>query len=309
MSQIEEPAGPYRHIIVTTDYSSSAEPALHVAAELARRMSARVTVLNVVDLGGLGDSSELRESLVRLEYQFRADAAPRLEALCKTVFGEVPFEIAVVEGMAASLAIARYVGEQGADLVVIATHGRTGFKRFVLGSVAERVVQGAPSDVLVVRSDPESEGAPALRIQRILVPTDFSICAARAIERAVELAKLNQAEIALLHAYELPTAVGLLDVPLAIPQEFFDQMRDAGQRHLDTAVQRVAGEGVKVQAYLTCDSPTRAILDAAEKDHSDLIVMGTRGRTGMKHVLLGSVAERTIRLAPCPVLTVKPRNS
>ena len=144
-----------------------------------------------------------------------------------------------------------------------------------------------------------------MQFHKILVPTDFSKSADHALARAIEFAKLAQGEIHLLHAYELPTTIGALDVPLALPQDFFDQVRDASQRYLDERAKRASAQGVKVQTHLTCDAPTRAILDAAEKIGPDLIVMGTRGRTGMKHVLLGSVAERTVRLAACPVMTVK----
>jgi nucleotide-binding universal stress UspA family protein len=144
-----------------------------------------------------------------------------------------------------------------------------------------------------------------MQFHKILVPTDFSKAAEHALERAVELAKLAQGEIHLMHAYELPTKVGAVDVPLAIPQEFFDQMRDTAQRYVDEGVKRASAQGVKVYGYLTCATPARAILDAADEIGADLIVMGTHGHTGIKHLLLGSVAERIVRLAHCPVMTVK----
>ncbi len=144
-----------------------------------------------------------------------------------------------------------------------------------------------------------------MEMKRILVPTDFSKPADQALERAVQLAGLTQAEVHLVHAYELPAPVGPLDVPVALPQQFFDQIRDAAQKQLDERVKRVTDAGLKAQAHLTLETPARAILEAAAKVAADLIVMGTQGRTGMKHVLLGSVAERTVRLASCPVMTVK----
>jgi nucleotide-binding universal stress UspA family protein len=145
-----------------------------------------------------------------------------------------------------------------------------------------------------------------MQIHRILVPTDFSDCADDALERAMQLAKLVNADIQILHAYELPTSLLMADVPLSVPQEVHDQLRDAAKKGVDRRIAKVAAEGVKVEGAVICDSPTRAILEAAAKTQADLIVMGTHGRTGMKHVLVGSVAERTVRLAPCPVLTVKP---
>lgn len=147
----------WRHILAPTDLSPAAATGLEAAADLARRNAARVTVLNVLDLSGLGDSEVLRESLVRLERDLRAEATPRLEALCTQLFEDVPVEIQVVEGMRASVSIAQYARDHAVDLIVLASHGRTGFKRAVLGSVAERVVRSAPCDVLVVRSRKEGE--------------------------------------------------------------------------------------------------------------------------------------------------------
>jgi universal stress protein A len=147
----------WSHILAPTDLSPAAESGLEAAADLARRNAAKVTVLNVIDFSGLGDSEVLHESLRRLERDFRAEAAPRLEALCKQVLKDVPFEIQIVEGMGASVSIAQYARDHAIDLIVLASHGRTGFRRAVLGSVAERVVRSAPCDVLVVRSKNEIE--------------------------------------------------------------------------------------------------------------------------------------------------------
>lgn len=306
----ETPTVPWRHLLVTTDLSQEAEPALAAAAALARRSSARVTVLNVLDWSSLGDAWVLRESLVRLERQWRVEIGPRLTELCKRIFKDVPLELAMVEGTGVAATICRYAAEHALDLIVIATHGRTGTGRFLIGSVTERVVQTAPCDVIVVRSHTAAaESAASLEIRTILVPTDFSPCAERALERAVQLAKLTQAKVQLLHAYQIPTAIGVADVPIALPQSFYDGIRETGDRALRERVARVASEGVTVEGLLACDTPAHAILDAAGKTHADLIVMGTHGWTGMKHVLLGSVAERTVRLAPCAVLTVRATGS
>jgi nucleotide-binding universal stress UspA family protein len=148
----------WKHVLAPTDLSPAAESGLEAAADLARRNAARVTVLNVIDLSGLGDSGRLlHESLQRIERELRQDATPRLEALCKQVFEEVPVEIRILEGMAASVAIAQYARDHAVDLIVLGSHGRTGLKRAFLGSVAERVVRSAPCDVLVVRSRTDAE--------------------------------------------------------------------------------------------------------------------------------------------------------
>ncbi len=143
-----------------------------------------------------------------------------------------------------------------------------------------------------------------MKVKRILVPTDFSRGADQALERAVRLAGLMHAEIDLVHAYEFPS-VGALDAPLDLAQTFVDQIRHAAQKQLDQRLEQVSAAGLKGHTHLAVDTPARAILDCAAKLGADLIVMGTQGRTGLQHVLLGSVAERTVRLASCPVMTVK----
>ena len=92
---------------------------------------------------------------------------------------------------------------------------------------------------------------------------------------------------------------------MAIPQDLWTQIRDAAGRKLDKASQTVSAEGLTVETHLTEGANAQAIVEVAVKIGADLIVMGTRGLSGLKHVMLGSVAERTVRLAPCPVMTVK----
>ncbi len=116
-----------------------------------------MTVLNVLDFSGLGDSEALRGSLLDLERSYRGEAIPRLEALCEQVFKDLPVEVKVVEGLGGASTICTYAREHAVELIVIATHGRTGFRRLALGSVSERVVQHAPCDVMVVRSPHESK--------------------------------------------------------------------------------------------------------------------------------------------------------
>jgi len=143
-----------------------------------------------------------------------------------------------------------------------------------------------------------------MQLRKILVPTDFSVHSAKAIEAAVSLAKAYGGKVHLLHAYHLPMLVGMPD-EVVIPPDFWTTVRDTAARKLEKAAQKVKAEGVEVESHLVEFVPSDAIVQAAKDLGVDLIVMGTRGLTGLKHVLLGSVAERTLRLAPCPVLTVK----
>jgi universal stress protein A len=142
-----------------------------------------------------------------------------------------------------------------------------------------------------------------VKIQTILVPVDFSGHSEKAIETAVEFAKAFSAEVHLLHAYSLPVGVvGPYDYQ--IPANVLGEMRESAARRVDEEVKKVQNQGVEASGMITEGVPTQAIVDAAEQIGANLIVMGTRGLTGLKHVVLGSVAERTIRHAPCPVLTI-----
>ena len=143
-----------------------------------------------------------------------------------------------------------------------------------------------------------------MRFSKILVPTDFSTHSAKAVEAATDIAKVFGAKIHLLHAYHLPMLVGMPD-EVVIPTDFWTEVRNTASRKLDAIAQKVKAEGVEVESHLVEFVPSNAIVDTAKQLGVDLIVMGTRGLTGLKHVLLGSVAERTIRLAPCPVLSLK----
>jgi nucleotide-binding universal stress UspA family protein len=142
-----------------------------------------------------------------------------------------------------------------------------------------------------------------VKIKKILVPVDFSAHAKKAQSVALEFAKAFGAEVQLLHAYSLPvTVIGPYDYQ--IPASMLAELRESAARRLDQEVKALAGSGVPVTGLITEGIPTQAIVEAAERLGADLIVMGTRGLTGLKHVVLGSVAERTIRHARCPVLTV-----
>ena len=142
------------------------------------------------------------------------------------------------------------------------------------------------------------------RIEKILVPVDFSEHSAKALEMAVDLAKSFGASIQLLHCYQIQPA-GVSPYGIVLPESFDRDLREAAGRQLGEWRDKVAAQGVEVEASLSSMFPSLAISETASEAGTDLIVMGTSGLSGIKHVLLGSVAERTLRVAPCPVLTVK----
>jgi nucleotide-binding universal stress UspA family protein len=138
----------------------------------------------------------------------------------------------------------------------------------------------------------------------ILVPVDFSNDSAQALHHAIELARRFDAKLHLLHSYPVHIG-GIAPYGMVAPEGFEQDCRDASAKHLARWADKVRAEDVPVEVTLTPVFACEAIAKVAREFGADLIVMGTRGLTGLKHVLLGSVAERTIRAAPCPVLTVR----
>ncbi len=139
---------------------------------------------------------------------------------------------------------------------------------------------------------------------KILVPIDFSAHSEQALDDAIGLAQRYDAELHLLHCY--PISPGAISpYGMVVPETFEHDVRVAALRRLAEWSDKARGAGCRVQEHLSARFPAEEIAALAERIGADLIVMGTRGLTGIKHVLLGSVAERTIRVAACPVLTVK----
>jgi nucleotide-binding universal stress UspA family protein len=144
---------------------------------------------------------------------------------------------------------------------------------------------------------------------RILVPVDFSPTSESAIDHAQEVAARFDAPIELLHVVEDPIASGAWEPDasyLTIP-ELLDRFVEDGERRLGDIKKRLTDAGITVETRVVTGAPARGIVHAAQEDGCDLIVMGTHGRTGLSHMLMGSVAERVIRTAVCPVLTVRHR--
>ncbi len=145
-----------------------------------------------------------------------------------------------------------------------------------------------------------------MNVNTILVPSDFSADAEKALSTATELAKLFGARIVVLHAYHV-------DIPMvspmaggyALPQGFYEDLRSQATAQVEKLSKEAATEGIEATGIVLQEPAAFAIAAQAESLPADLIVMGTRGLTGLKHVVLGSVAERVVRTAPCPVLTVK----
>ena len=137
-------------------------------------------------------------------------------------------------------------------------------------------------------------------VPHVLVPLDFSASADRVLAYAMEFAKKLQARLTLLHVIDLPKLVDMSLTP------YRAHLQAASRQALETCLKRVHGAGVAGDMVLVNGVPFQEIIETAKTTGADLIVMGTHGRTGLHHVLLGSVAEKVVRLASCPVLVTRP---
>ncbi len=143
-----------------------------------------------------------------------------------------------------------------------------------------------------------------MKFEKILVPVDFSDHSEQAFRLAIDLAKSFGGEVMLLHVF--PESMALVPpYGPALPADFGMQIERSATEHFEKWREEHCPEDLEVKSFVRRGDPSRAIADLVEETGADLIVMGTKGTTGLAHVLMGSVAERTVRTAPCPVLTTK----
>jgi nucleotide-binding universal stress UspA family protein len=209
----------------------------------------------------------------------------------------VTTEVRVGVPSEAILASAR---EAGTDLVVMGTHGRTGVERFLIGSVAERVVRHADVPVVTVRV---SESAPSWPpVERIVVPTDGSEASFAAVPHALALAERFDALVEVVAVVDERSKERVYTVQTAL-EEVAGGLEATAQRATERVAAQARNRGLDVETTVVDGIPSRTVCAHAEASGADLVVLASHGRTGLAHYLLGSVAERVVRNSVVPVLT------
>jgi len=297
-------------ILVATDFSEQAGVALEQALRIARRAAAEVLLLHVSELPLPHEDELLRPELATLHKtaeEHLSTLRVQMDELWKETQQQgVNASKLIVDGWVDE-AIARVAAETAVDLVVVGTHGRTRLERLLLGSVAERVVRLAQTNVMVARRAPEAHGGDGFR--RILVPTDFSDPAPQILALAVQLAAAD-AQVELFHVLRLPYAVGVgfpefAGAGLVEMERWRTGARAEAQERGRKLAATAARPDVWMKVALAEGAPAPEIHRKLEVAPWDLVVMGTHGRRGVRRGLLGSVAEATVRHAPCSVITVR----
>ena len=291
-------------ILVGTDFSPTAAVAVDWAVELARQQGARIELVHAVtvppSVPEYVSPSAIAQAPV-FDEEVRRAALGRLEKEAATL-RERGIEVDVWLALGSpSAVICDRAGETGALAIVVGTRGLTGLRHLLLGSTAERVVQKAPCPVLSVHP----EDRPRL-LRTVLIPTDFSEDAERAIHTARTLLApfAEDVRLVLLHVFNLPieyTAYG----PIPTSVHYLQDTGLEAERRLEEMTERLAAEGLPVDWVAREGDPSVVIAEEAERRQADLIAMGTHGRSGLRHLLLGSTAERVVQHAGCPVMTVR----
>lgn len=292
-----------RDILVPTDFSPTSLQALDYAVPLARQLGGQITLLHVMDWPVLPQTVE---NLVIGDAMTRT-AKERLDALAREKVPSPLLAKTLVRTGSSYQEITRLAQGLKSHLIILSTHGRTGFKRALLGSTAERVVRHAPCPVLTVRLGREVK-SPDLkasglgpRINRILVPVDFSERSAVAVDVAVGMVRTMKARLALLHVViPLPVRYSRFRAEM---QEYDAEIKLEARQKLN-ALAATVPKDIKTEVLLRQEIPHRGIASVAREWRSDLIVLPTRGSTGAKYIVLGSTAEAVVRHAPCPVLSL-----
>jgi nucleotide-binding universal stress UspA family protein len=293
-----------QRIFVPVDFSPPSRKALAAAVKLAERFHAKLALVHVTPPKGRPG----RHGPFEMVGMTTDPRRPAREKLAEFGGKEVPAGLDVtclVESGTAYKEIAKAASDWDADLILIATHGYTGLAHTFLGSTAERVVRHAPCPVLVVRGrekrgvkirfEPES-------IHTILLTTDFSKNSLAAFPQAVTWARECRAKLILLYVVpeHLPAELSRIGVVI-------DELRAAkeAEKNLPELARAHLPSNLAVETRVLIGAPEHTICETARKLDAGLIVTASHGHTGIKRLLVGSVAERVVQRAPCAVLVVR----
>ena len=300
-----------RTILVPTDFSKPSLKALKYADALAKNFRAALHLINVFDVQVEPPSVT---PLYAIDPEIEHRRGRRLRGLAREYAPRLPGARCHVRVGLAFDEVCRAAERLDADLIVTATQGYTGMQHLLFGSTAERIVRHAPCPVLVVREKEHdfvsgngvgpATRRIAFRLRRILVATDFSEQSRIALRYAIAFAKRFGAKLTLLHVLHTPYYVTNPDTVTVDYGKLLDSIRGNARRDMNEFVRSTAFHGVPFSTHIEEGHPGDLIVEQAAKSGADLIVNGTHGRTGLRHVLLGSIAEYVVRHGKCPVLVV-----
>ncbi|MFZ0390937.1 MAG: universal stress protein, partial [Calditrichia bacterium] len=203
-------------------------------------------------------------------------------------------------GVSASDVILDHLNGNSFDLVIMGTHGRSGLKHFLQGSVAEKVVRFSPVPVLTVHRSLTST-----QIQKILVPIDFSAYSKSATDYAIEFARKTGATLSFMHTIEHDIHPSFYASGIDSIFQIDTELRDRVIENMRNFLSDQLPAEMTAQYHVSEGKAHKEIVEFSKENQVDLIVIATHGLTGLDYILLGSTTEKVVRWANCPVLTVR----
>jgi nucleotide-binding universal stress UspA family protein len=291
----------FQKILCPVDFSPGSQHAMHLAVRMAIESDAELVLAYVWHLPALAYTEDLAFPADTIQQMIEDDERGLAAALAEASrLGARRVTTKFLTGVPWNEIVETLRGDAGFGLVVMGTHGRTGFSRILLGSVTEKVIRHSPCSVLSV---------PALSqistFGHVLCPVDFSESSRHAVALAAELAAPGGSGITLLHVVEVPVTYSG-EPPI---KRFIDDLDRGAARLLEEWARDLKAKvSVPVTTRSRIGSPGAQTLAVLDDDQTfDLVVVGSHGRTGLRRVLLGSVAEKIVRHAPRPVLVARAR--
>jgi len=295
----------YEKILVPLDGSKLAEVALPHAEALTKAFDAQLTLLGAVQIFKASDTFH--------PGQIDADdiAVRYLRQKADLLRGrQISVDTKVSVGDAPSI-IVDYAHQDAVDLIVMATHGRSGVKRWVLGSTADRVVRSTEKPVWLVRAKGDrADIGDSLRFCRVIVPLDGSSAAEQVLSHVCEIASRLQLEIVLLHVITETTQVEVLgaegdyhEVPVS--DEVIGRLKENAGSYLKTVVDRLSAQGFSANSVIRIGSAADQIIDVAEEMDAALVAMTTHGRSGIERWAYGNVADKVLTAGTTSLLLTR----
>ncbi len=298
----------YSRLLVPLDGSKTAETVLPVARHLAARLKIPVELLAVVDLAEI--AAHLQADKARVFDAVLANEAKNSARYLREIAGTFPgadVKVEVERGRADEVIAVHGAG--AGVLTTMATHGRSGLGRVLVGSVTEKVLRATRNPLLVVRAGAESGAAGSATLKSVVLPLDGSELAESILPAVAELAQALNLELTLFRAYHIPyESYGAEDNFSALYyDELIAAVREEAVAYLDKAAARAKSLGIaKVACVAKEGLSADEIIAHGKKTPGALIAMASHGRSGFKRAVLGSVSETVVRHATAPVLVLRP---
>jgi nucleotide-binding universal stress UspA family protein len=300
-----------KNILVPVDFSRLSRQAIEMAKDISHRFDAAVHLVHVHESYypvGLTVPPFSVPAEAFLTYHQDTEKKLRIELGLLARKHGVPAENChLLSGTPAFHEVCTLAHELPADLIVMPTHAYKGMAHLMEGSTAERMVQHAPCPVWVARPSNEKRIRPAkaaTRLDQILVPVDFSNCSLAALEYAIDFAERCASRLIVFHAVHLGYAFTTDGYAMYDMSAVIDSSRKEAEAQLRRFVALAKFRRVEFETVVRVGPPVSEVCAVAEERDVDLIITATHGRTGFKHLLVGSVAEQLVRYAPRPVLVV-----